>query len=456
MSHTEINISFDTEDFTSNRAADAILNTALLLKEEGIRADYNVVGLLAKQLVNWRRFDVLDALKYHEISFHSKTHSLHPTLCEYEDLADFDAAYKLTLREEMEGMGMVRAATGATRLAAGCPPGSSFSYIAQYVYAENGIGAYTGSSVYLADGSPIHMCGLLHMQYNAAFETMSLNADYDLDALLDRLSKQKRVIVYNHPNRITHAEFWDKVNYYRENTHPWGEWEEAPLYKDGMTEHFYDTIRKFVRLAKEAKNEDGSPKFVFKTINEIVDSEKRERTVRRADMSVYLDALKKSLADGSFNLLTLSDTAAEKISLSECLYAATTLIMGGGDEVSLDGKLLRGFLSAPQGLTASATLTRDEVTRAANTINFDKFLPSSFACGIYKIGPLDLLIALLTFLCNPEQNEVALEVVPQQPSLDLVPGLRDQNLKGAWVFSDSFEDKYMSDRLRWQAWTAHR
>ncbi len=95
MSYTEVIISFDTEDFTSNRAADAIRDTAITLREEGVRANYNMVGLLAKQLIEWRRFDVLDALKSHEISFHSKTHSLHPTLVEYTDLEDYDAAHKL-------------------------------------------------------------------------------------------------------------------------------------------------------------------------------------------------------------------------------------------------------------------------------------------------------------------------------------------------------------------------
>ena len=50
MPVSEILICFDTEDFTSSRSADAIRDTARLLTEEGVRANYNLVGLLAQQL----------------------------------------------------------------------------------------------------------------------------------------------------------------------------------------------------------------------------------------------------------------------------------------------------------------------------------------------------------------------------------------------------------------------
>ena len=80
---TDIIFSFDTEDFTSNRAADAILEEAQLFTEEGVRGCFCLVGLLAEQLVNWGRTDVLDALKNHEINSHTYGHTLHPMINEY-------------------------------------------------------------------------------------------------------------------------------------------------------------------------------------------------------------------------------------------------------------------------------------------------------------------------------------------------------------------------------------
>ena len=75
---TDIIISFDTEDYTNQEAADAIRDEANLLREEGITGCFNVVGLLAKQLVAWERRDVLEALSHHEIGLHTYGHSLHP------------------------------------------------------------------------------------------------------------------------------------------------------------------------------------------------------------------------------------------------------------------------------------------------------------------------------------------------------------------------------------------
>ena len=58
---------FDTEDFIQPRSADAIRDIANILRSEGVRGHFAMVGYLGKKLVEWRRFDVLDALKHHLI-----------------------------------------------------------------------------------------------------------------------------------------------------------------------------------------------------------------------------------------------------------------------------------------------------------------------------------------------------------------------------------------------------
>jgi len=72
---TDLIFSFDTEDFTSNVAADAIYHEAEILRNTGIRGCFCVVGLLAQQLRAWGRNDVIDALSHHEIATHSWGHS---------------------------------------------------------------------------------------------------------------------------------------------------------------------------------------------------------------------------------------------------------------------------------------------------------------------------------------------------------------------------------------------
>jgi hypothetical protein len=46
-------------------------------------------------------------------------------------------------------------------------------------------------------------------------------------------------------------------------------------------------------------------------------------------------------------------------------------------------------------------------------------------------------------------------LTPRAQQIDLAPYpvLRDLQLRGTWRHNDAFQDAYLSDRLRWQAWT---
>ena len=101
---TDIIFSFDTEDFTSSKAADGILYEANLFREEGVKGCFCVVGLLAKHLSDWGRQDVIEALSHHEIGTHTYGHTLHPMINEYTDLENFDEAEGELIRQESEGV----------------------------------------------------------------------------------------------------------------------------------------------------------------------------------------------------------------------------------------------------------------------------------------------------------------------------------------------------------------
>ncbi len=452
---TEVIISFDTEDFSCARAAEPIKQTALLLKDEGVRACYNMVGLLAKQLIAWGRFDVLDALKYHEIDFHSLDHSIHPTLVEYTDIEDYDAAHDMIVRKESEGMGMVRAATGVTDFKAAVPPCSNASYVVQYFYAESGIKVYSGGYAYMPKGDNLWMFDMLQTEYNATLEWYLFRDEFNVESFMDMVAQRKRFVICNHPNRITHDEYWDMVNYNRENKHPWGEWEEAKRHTDYEILRFYERLRLLVQRMKAARNEDGSPRFKFVTYGDIIESVSRERVVSRSDMAVYRDALKKAVTEDNFHPLIFTGIGVEPISLSECLYSAAKFATTDDESVDLaDSPLLKGFLYMPQGVESNVTVTRDALLDAAKSIDFEKFLPTSFNCNGTSIGPLDLLMGLLDVLVDGA-SEATITPKPQQPNLDEFPVLRDFFIGGTGLYTPEFKDKYISERYRLQAWTMH-
>ena len=113
---TKVVFFFDTEDFIQPRSSDAIRDMANVLASEGVKGHFAMVGYLGKKLVDWRRFDVIDALKNHHIGTQTLYHSLHPNITEYCDIENFDTAYVRAMDEESRGIGMLMAATGKGKM----------------------------------------------------------------------------------------------------------------------------------------------------------------------------------------------------------------------------------------------------------------------------------------------------------------------------------------------------
>mgnify|MGYP003308798502 CR=1 FL=1 len=251
---TDIIFSFDTEDFTSCRAADAILREAQVLTENGVVGCFCIVGHLADQLVSWNRTDVLEALSHHEIHNHSLAHSMHPTINEYTDIEDANEAISRVIEKETLANEKISAATGIKRFYAAVPPGNSKSYAAMYAYAKMGFPIYADTVCDTVRSEGVHYCNIFHTKYTVSFETLLIhNKNTDLDELLDKLSKMPRAIIYTHPNVATHTEWWDLLNYNGENKHPFGEWEKCKERPREEEEAFYSGIGKLVKKIKSDK-----------------------------------------------------------------------------------------------------------------------------------------------------------------------------------------------------------
>lgn len=433
---TDIIFSFDTEDFTSCRAADGILAIANLLREEGIRGCFNLVGLLAEQLVNWGRTDVLDALKYHEVDFHSYGHTLHPCLNEYTDIEDFTAAYNEVMRQETKGLAMVRSSTGTGRIYGACPPGNNENYVAMYAYSDMGIPIYDGDLIDTPDGSGAFFCNMLYLHYFQSFEDFILEQNLDLDpAYIETLAKRKTAVLYNHPNRLLYWTFWDAVNYHSGiNHHPFGEWEEAEPMTEEEHRMFMERIRAFIRKLKA----DG--RFRFTTYQEVAEQrcDNQVRMLRPSDMPGIHAQLKEKFWPVN-----------EPVSLSVSdVFAACVKFLGGAPLFSA-GRVY-GFLDAPYAITEPVTVSAKDVREAASKVDLGWFLPESFMVGEIKLGPADFLFAMLETLEGAET--ITLQPRAQDFDLTYFGHLADPVLN-KWMFSPDFKAEILKKRTLLQAWT---
>lgn len=432
---TDIIFSFDTEDFTSNTAADAIYREAEILREEGVRGGFCVVGLLASQLMKWGRTDVLEALKHHDILSHSYGHTLHPTINEYTDLEDFDEAYRMLIQQETQALEMIREFTGGAPILGACPPGNQKSYVAMYGYADLGLPLYSDTFCDTPAGKGTFYCNIYQTGYTFGMEAfLQESGEEYMRQVLDKLAQNERAICYTHPNMALYREFWDVVNFRKENKYPFGEWKEAARRSEEETERFYDSIRRFVRMIKA----DG--RFRITSYSELVKELAKEsvRVITRQEIPVIREQLEREWAP----------IAGPSYSIADVFLACRELLLGA-DSHTCDK--VYGFLKAPYSITEEVELTAAEVIQAAEEMDAVRFLPPVICAGGKQIGPADWLRAALAVLCGEEV--VTIRPGIQMPCLDHMPELRDAAFRGKWMQSDSMEDRYLSERLRLQAWT---
>ena len=431
---TDVIFSFDTEDFTSCEAADAILKEAQILHEQDVKGCFCVVGLLAKQLEAWGRTDVLEALAHHVIASHTYGHSIHPVLNEYTDIESFDDAYAEVMRQETEGVRLIKKAVSA-EINAACPPGNQKSYVAMYAYADMGIPVFADTVCDTPGGRGAFCCNIYQVGYTDYMGPLFTCGEKELRAMLDEAAKKRRVIFYTHPNEAMFAEFWDFVNYNKENKCEFGKWKECRRRPIEETERFYENMKLLVRLVKE------DPRFRITDYDELASELKTEgqRRVSAAD----IPALRKSIEDKLFPTETPCS-----LSISDIFLACVDLLSGKPEHIC--GKVY-GFLDTPYAVRENVTVSAEDMRKSAQMLDVSGFLPEEIEVGGKYIGPADWLRAALAVLSG--EKSVTVSPAAALPELDFMPTLRDCSFRGEWLQSDDFKDEYLSERLRLQSWT---
>ncbi|HEY7116498.1 MAG TPA: hypothetical protein VH475_07930, partial [Tepidisphaeraceae bacterium] len=150
---------FDTEDYLLPADDDAAKRLAELLSQRNIRATFKVVGEKARVLEKRGRTDVIEALKKHDIAFHSNFHSVHPTPTEYlADCGLLDGVAEF-VRREGPGAVDVRRIFGVDSLSCYGQPGSSWGSQAIVGLSQIGVAGAGGVPCYVDSGSHVGLRG---------------------------------------------------------------------------------------------------------------------------------------------------------------------------------------------------------------------------------------------------------------------------------------------------------
>ncbi len=439
MKKTEVLFFFDTEDFTSETNADATLHLANILTEEGVTGHFGIVGLVAEQFANWGRNDVVEALRPHIIGSHTYGHTLHPDIVEMSEGEDFDAAYQRVMEKEAAAVEMIKKYLDTNEIFFAAPPGDSKSYVAMYCYHELGIPFYCDTVVHDARNTLVEYAGIKQISYTDSLENMYLYGEPREDRdILNSLTPYDRVIIYTHPNITVKKEFWDSLNYAHENLREYGDWIGA---EDRSPEEIQFLRNRFRGLIRAFKADE---RFEITDLHKINDQlgKKPVRKILPADLPEIYAELESYLYPPKNG----------RYSIAEVFHACVEFLRGN-TEFFPEDRLTHGFLATPIGITASVTVSKNDILEALPAINLCDFLPTEIHVGNSLIGPADFLFAMLEILTTDHET-VTLMPRKQCVMMPEFEELCSFRMDGdSWMHSYDFLDEYVSDRLRLQSWT---
>ena len=437
---TKVVFFFDTEDFIQPRSADAIRDMANVLASEGVKGHFAMIGYLGKKLVDWRRFDVIDALKAHHMGTQTLYHSLHPNITEFTDIEDYDAAYRRAMDEESRGIGMLMAATGHEKMWCAVLPGNGNTIVGLYLYADLGIPFFGGGTGVYEDVTKcgdIWYCNQRHLTYAYSLHLESFlkrGLDVMVERQLDELARQQVVTLYMHPHMAVCTQHWDFV-FKRGNLYPFGEWPYAEARDPVQTAVYYERVRAFIRRLKT------DDRFEITDCPALAAAELPRRAITRTEIPAIRAALTREFGPVR---------APAEWSVADCFQAAVRLLRG---EKRHEPDKVYGFLYAPEGVKAPVRVKAADLRAAARGIDLSRFLPPTIEVGGVRIGPADYLFAALEVL---ETGAAEVEVVPREQLgyiARYLPKLATVNFKGTWIYTPEYQDAWTSNRLRWQFWT---
>ncbi len=453
---------FDTEDYLLPADDDAAKRLAEMLTEKGVRATFKVVGEKARVLEKRGRRDVIEALKKHDIGYHSNFHSVHPTPSEYLAECGLLDGMDEFIRREGPGASDVRRIFGVETLSTYGQPGSSWG--SQTIAALKQIGvAPHGIPTYVDEGNHIGLKGRPFWYCNAlvVYDMLPNRTRFELHIaqalepgkkavtdINERLKKQGGglISIFYHPCEWVHKEFWDGVNFKRGANPPREQWKAPPQRSAEETNAAFERFGQYIDHIK-------SLGVNFVTASDLP--------------GIYVDRVRVEAA---------SEAEAEEI--AKLLAAEDSkgidFVMMGQKSFSPADQLQILLGLAPQGLLgpdgAGPAVAEEAQSKVqwpafaeamrdvADFVQKEKRIPARVFIGPDAVRPEDFLVGLARVYLEKKKTGQWPTQVMLGKNVELLTAQRvakdSPGIFGGWVIhKEGFRAPKILEVGRWQAWT---
>ncbi|MYU23650.1 polysaccharide deacetylase family protein [Streptomyces sp. SID8352] len=221
----QVFLTFDVEDPVTPASDDAVVWLADLLREKDVNGAFFLTGDKARALRQRQRLDVFEALRGHDVGYHTNHHSTHPTVAEYLEPHGWADGVAEVVRRELSGADLIRELSGR-QLCGFATAGTSWGPHVPGALAALGIPAHVHSFSRTGGGhNPHWYAGALCFARSEAVGPVEddLQDQARFAELLGRLpqlikeaaeSEDRILHLYvGHPTIFVNQEFWDGLNY---------------------------------------------------------------------------------------------------------------------------------------------------------------------------------------------------------------------------------------------------
>ena len=428
---------FDTEDYMEPTADDAALRIAQELQRRDVHATFKVVGEKARVLEKRKRYDVIRALGWHDIGYHSNYHSIQPTPALYLNEMGWLEGAREFERRERPGVEDIRRIFGVVPSCYG-QPGSSWAPQTYPALLRMGIQVYLdeGSQVGIGD-QPFWFGGMLNV-FNMGRNLIRPSLD-DPAKLGETLQRFDRAVdelrahggglisTYYHPTEFVTSKFWDLNFQHGANPEP-SQWKLPPRFSAEDAERRFQVLLRYVEHAKTKEN----LRFVTARDLPLLYRGGGFAGVARDKIAAHMAARQTFLA-------------ADGVSLSAADMLLALLGMGWRHA---DGpaRLAQTRLRASEIPRAAFERAKSD---AVAFIRAEGRLPAEVWIGSETMAPADFAATLAA------DDSVSASVAVRKANLEMAQYISTETARSfSWpIHPEGFQAPHLLDLARLQAWT---
>ena len=447
--------SYDTEEYQAPWTDEATKVWTDLLTKHNLRGCFCIVGEKARVLRDRGRRDIIEALKAHEIDYHSNLHSVHPTHAEYLNELNWDDGVRRCLMEETAGILDLQDILGQRPIAY-CKPGNSWGPQVAYSMSILGLPVFTDAPIEFSPGHPMWFCNQLCLKYHLSFE-QSMDTKNRFEHMKRNFLKiynsrtDGYLIMYSHPCRMVASDFGDGLNFKDGLNTPREQWIPVPRRPKAEVSAISEAIDLFLGFVANEK----IPVVTYQEIHE---------KYQETDIWISLETALNILQLVSHEL-TYHYSGNIYLSPAEIFGVATFILDGYNHTKSLPETIPVRRPIGPTEDCISETLTQVSLdtflscaSQTNQTVSSDHRVPSVIDLSGTQISPSNFLKTSAHLIRNLHQfsEPISTVIVEQAKSLPTLAEREDfKHMRiGGWLMTPGFHADNVVAMAKRQTWTA--